>query len=156
MIRKMTDSDKDFVIPLLIEMYEQHRVEAPYLMPLVKDLESHLLLVWSKIADDSDYFHYVYQDNDKVIAYLGLSQLSPYWDFLYPYRKSLILDTLIVNQNHRNKGIAGALIEFSKNLAEELNFETLELYVSPAFPETQEFYQRKGFNDAYHYMSYKK
>ncbi len=156
MIRKMIDSDKDSVVPLLIEMYHQHQKEIPTFMPKGDEtLRDNILKIWNEILDDKEYFHYVYLENNQIIAYLGLSHKSPYWDFLFPYRKGMVLDTLIVDQNHRGKGIAKKLLEFSKKLSEELNYESLELYVIPEFQKTVEMYKKNGFKHICNYMSYK-
>ncbi|MGM9941730.1 MAG: GNAT family N-acetyltransferase [Bulleidia sp.] len=60
-------------------------------------------------------------------------------------RKVLYIDTLCVDENHRRKGIAQAMMDYMKHIAEQKQCTSIELHVNALNHEAVSFYRHFGF-----------
>ncbi|MGL4676310.1 MAG: GNAT family N-acetyltransferase [Brevinema sp.] len=151
MIRLMLPTDQSYITPLLYTMYQEHQKISPFYITKEVSFE-HIQSVWDKIFTHPHYYHFVYEKNNQVIAYMGLSLQKAHTDFIYPEENSLILDNLIVHPSYQRQGIATQLIVFAKSFTADLGIKFLDLYVS--LPYAQKFYHQQGFYSISQLMSY--
>lgn len=154
MIRSMSIEDQPEITPLLVSMYNEHQKQRPFYIPQI-DAYKHIQQVWEKIFDHENYFHFVYEKDNKAIAYMGMSIQYTNIDFIFPGEDLLLLDNLVVHPEYRYQGIATELVNFAKEFAKNSNFDSLDLYVLQEFSTTKEFYQKQNFEYISHYMSCK-
>jgi len=82
------------------------------------------------------YEHIIYciDDNNDVIGFLGVQV----------FNDNIIINQLCVDSNHRNKGIAKSLLEFTEN-----EFKNYNQFLYTHKPELYKFYCNRGFTEIY-------
>ena len=96
------------------------------------------------------YHLYYVKDDKKVVAILGLSYPTElYW------KRYMHIDTLVVAESHRRRGIGHQLINFAKELATQEGVTKMSFETGIARKGAQAFYKANGFEPlAYEYRFY--
>lgn len=81
-----------------------------------------------------EYIIYCIDDNNDVIGFLGLQIFD----------NNITINQLCVDSNHRNKGIATALLEFT-----EKEFQNHNQFLYTHKLELYKFYCNRGFSEVY-------
>ena len=99
------------------------------------------------------YELYVYKDDKgEQVGLMGLSYPEElYWDTY------MHIDTLVVDEKHRRKGIATKLLDYAKGIADKMKVTKLSWETGAHSKEPQAFYAAKGFKEqAFEYRYYPK
>lgn len=78
-----------------------------------------------------------------ILGYIALKVLEKNSYVTYNH-KTLLVDMLVVDKNHHNKGIGQTLMNFAKDKAKELHCTALELTVSPENIAAIKFYEKQN------------
>jgi ribosomal protein S18 acetylase RimI-like enzyme len=81
-----------------------------------------------------EYIVYCIDDNNDVIGFLGIQTFD----------NNITINQLCVDINHRNKGIAKSLLEFT-----EKEFRNYNQFLYMHKPELYKFYCNRGFTEVY-------
>ncbi|MGL4563221.1 MAG: GNAT family N-acetyltransferase [Brevinema sp.] len=153
MIRKMTHDDLPKVLPLIKEIHKLHFEKLPkFIRPYHSDDE--ILKNLDTMFKQDGYFHFVYEMNGEIVAFMDMSINPSHDDLLFYGTETLFLDSLVVDPLYRKHGIAGKMIEYAKKHAKELGFRSLQLFVLTHFEHVHQYYQKLGFQDVSYLMTY--
>ena len=128
-IRRFEINDLDRVFELLNELYEG-KLKYDVFSKIYQD----------KLNDNNSYYVVAVIDN-KIVGVLT-SELEVK---LTRERKQMYIDTIIVDENYRNKGIGKTLMENALNYAKDNNCEIVELTSRIKNENAHRFYEGIGF-----------
>lgn len=137
-IRKIEESDIEDVFKLLNALYERMRYE------------SFSKIYMNKINDENSY-NVVAIEDDKIIGVLILEISTK----LHRAKKAAFIDSLIIDENCRNKGYGKRLLDEAIKYAKEQDCEVIELTSFIANEDGHRFYEKNGFKKhAYKFKQY--
>ncbi len=154
MIRKMLDSDIEYVLPLIKDMYLEHQKNLPDIITKSFD-EEYTTKQLHDILHKEGLFHYVYTVDDRVVAYLELSSKTSTTNLVFPNEKSLYVEFLVVSPDNRRQGIAKNLLKFSKDFATQHEYDSLVLDVVYNMHHLIKIYEDFGFLPVWNFMKLK-
>lgn len=143
MIRKMNLNDYEDVRTLVKQIHELHLSNRP---DIYNDGESFPKEYFEKVLSDANNLNYVYVENKKIVGALNatLQHTNPL-PIIKP-RTYYFIENLVVDKNHRRKGIAKKLFHYLTLKAKENNIDSIELNVWAFNKDAIKFYEYMGMN----------
>lgn len=143
MIREMNLNDYEDVRILVKQIHELHLSNRP---DIYNDGESFPKEYFEKVLSDANNLNYVYIENKKIVGVLNatLQHTNPL-PIIKP-RTYYFIENLVVDKNHRRKGIAKKLFSYFTLKAKENNIDSIELNVWSFNTEAIKFYESMGMN----------
>ena len=143
MIREMNLNDYEDVRTLVKQIHELHLSNRP---DIYNDGESFPKEYFEKVLSDANNLNYVYIENKKIVGVLNatLQHTNPL-PIIKP-RTYYFIENLVVDKNHRRKGIAKKLFSYLTLKAKENNIDSIELNVWSFNTEAIKFYESMGMN----------
>ena len=143
MIREMNLNDYEDVRILVRQIHELHLSNRP---DIYNDGESFPKEYFEKVLSDANNLNYVYVENKKIVGVLNatLQHTNPL-PIIKP-RTYYFIENLVVDKNHRRKGIAKKLFNYLTLKAKENNIDSIELNVWSFNTEAIKFYESMGMN----------
>ena len=143
MIREMNLNDYEDVRILVRQIHELHLSNRP---DIYNDGESFPKEYFEKVLSDANNLNYVYVENKKIVGVLNatLQHTNPL-PIIKP-RTYYFIENLVVDKNHRRKGIAKKLFSYLTLKAKENNIDSIELNVWSFNTEAIKFYESMGMN----------
>jgi ribosomal protein S18 acetylase RimI-like enzyme len=143
MIREMNLNDYEDVKILVRQIHELHLSNRP---DIYNDGESFPKECFEKVLSDVNNLNYVYVENKKIVGVLNatLQHTNPL-PIIKP-RTYYFIENLVVDKNHRRKGIAKKLFNYLTLKAKENNIDSIELNVWSFNTEAIKFYESMGMN----------
>ena len=143
MIREMNLNDYEDVRILVKQIHELHLSNRP---DIYNDGESFPKEYFEKVLSDANNLNYVYVENKKIVGVLNatLQHTNPL-PIIKP-RTYYFIENLVVDKNHRRKGIAKKLFHYLTLKAKENNIDSIELNVWAFNKDAIKFYEYMGMN----------
>ena len=143
MIREMNLNDYEDVRILVKQIHELHLSNRP---DIYNDGESFPKEYFEKVLSDANNLNYVYVENKKIVGVLNatLQHTNPL-PIIKP-RTYYFIENIVVDKNHRRKGIAKKLFHYLTLKAKENNIDSIELNVWSFNTEAIKFYESMGMN----------
>ena len=143
MIREMNLNDYEDVRILVKQIHELHLSNRP---DIYNDGESFPKEYFEKVLNDANNLNYVYIENKKIVGALftTLQHTNPL-PIIKP-RTYYFIENIVVDKNHRRKGIAKKLFNYLTLKAKENNIDSIELNVWAFNTEAIKFYESMGMN----------
>ena len=143
MIREMNLNDYEDVRILVRQIHELHLSNRP---DIYNDGESFPKECFEKVLSDVNNLNYVYVENKKIVGVLNatLQHTNPL-PIIKP-RTYYFIENIVVDKNHRRKGIAKKLFNYLTLKAKENNIDSIELNVWSFNTEAIKFYESMGMN----------
>ena len=143
MIREMNLNDYEDVRILVKQIHELHLSNRP---DIYNDGESFPKEYFEKVLSDANNLNYVYVENKKIVGVLNatLQHTNPL-PIIKP-RTYYFIENLVVDKNHRRKGIAKKLFHYLTLKAKENNIDSIELNVWAFNKDAIKFYESMGMN----------
>lgn len=143
MIREMNLNDYEDVRILVKQIHELHLSNRP---DIYNDGESFPKEYFKKVLNDANNLNYVYVENKKIVGALNASlQHTNPLPIIKP-RTYYFIENIVVDKNHRRKGIAKKLFHYLTLKAKENNIDSIELNVWSFNTEAIKFYESMGMN----------
>lgn len=143
MIREMNLNDYEDVRILVKQIHELHLSNRP---DIYNDGESFPKEYFKKVLNDANNLNYVYVENKKIVGALNASlQHTNPLPIIKP-RTFYFIENIVVDKNHRRKGIAKKLFHYLTLKAKENNIDSIELNVWSFNTEAIKFYESMGMN----------
>lgn len=143
MIREMNLNDYEDVKILVRQIHELHLSNRP---DIYNDGESFPKECFEKVLSDVNNLNYVYVENKKIVGVLNATlQYTNPLPIIKP-RTYYFIENLVVDKNHRRKGIAKKLFNYLTLKAKENNIDSIELNVWSFNTEAIKFYESMGMN----------
>ena len=143
MIREMNLNDYEDVRILVKQIHELHLSNRP---DIYNDGESFPKEYFEKVLSDANNLNYVYVENKKIVGVLNASlQYTNSLPIIKP-RTYYFIENIVVDKNHRRKGIAKKLFSYLTLKAKENNIDSIELNVWSFNTEAIKFYESMGMN----------
>jgi GNAT superfamily N-acetyltransferase len=132
MIRQVTHGDLDRVVALLHQLWRGKRIQY-----------DGLLEVLEKYIEESNYWIYGCEEGGVI---LGIITVSLRWALVYEGKVTIIED-LIVDKDHRGKGIGRQLVRFVEDrMAEDGEVKGVELSSDLSRKAAHEFWEKCGYS----------
>lgn len=143
MIREMNLNDYEDVRILVKQIHELHLSNRP---DIYNDGESFPKEYFEKVLNDANNLNYVYIENKKIVGVLiaAIQHTNPL-PIIKP-RTFYFIENIVVDKNHRRKGIAKKLFSYLTLKAKENNIDSIELNVWSFNTEAIKFYESMGMN----------
>ncbi len=143
MIREMNLNDYEDVRILVRQIHELHLSNRP---DIYNDGESFPKECFEKVLSDVNNLNYVYVENKKIVGVLNatLQHTNPL-PIIKP-RTYYFIENIVVDKNHRRKGIAKKLFHYLTLKAKENNIDSIELNVWAFNKDAIKFYESMGMN----------
>lgn len=121
----------------LLSLYQQlHDNE----MPLLDDKIEHL---WKRMIHNQDHHIIVGLEEDIIISSCVITIILNLTHHQRPYA---LIENVITDGNHRNKGYATKLLAYAKELARKENCYKIMLLTGSKKESTINFYEKAGYN----------
>ena len=143
MIREMNLNDYEAVRILVKQIHELHLSNRP---DIYNDGESFPKEYFEKVLNDANNLNYVYIENKKIVGVLiaAIQHTNPL-PIIKP-RTYYFIENIVVDKNHRRKGIAKKLFNYLTLKAKENNVDSIELNVWSFNTDAIKFYESMGMN----------
>ena len=143
MIREMNLNDYEDVKILVRQIHELHLSNRP---DIYNDGESFPKEYFEKVLSDANNLNYIYVENKKIVGVLiaTIQHTNPL-PIIKP-RTYYFIENIVVDKNHRRKGIAKKLFSYLTLKAKENNIDSIELNVWSFNTEAIKFYESMGMN----------
>ena len=143
MIREMNLNDYEDVRILVRQIHELHLSNRP---DIYNDGESFPKEYFEKVLSDANNLNYVYVKSKKIVGVLNatLQHTNPL-PIIKP-RTYYFIENIVVDKNHRRKGIAKKLFHYLTLKAKENNIDSIELNVWAFNKDAIKFYESMGMN----------
>lgn len=143
MIREMNLNDYEDVRILVKQIHELHLSNRP---DIYNDGESFPKEYFEKVLSDANNLNYVYVENKKIVGALNASLQHTNPLPIIKLRTFYFIENIVVDKNHRRKGIAKKLFHYLTLKAKENNIDSIELNVWSFNTEAIKFYESMGMN----------
>ena len=143
MIREMNLNDYEDVRILVKQIHELHLSNRP---DIYNDGESFPKEYFEKVLNDANNLNYVYVENKKIVGALNASLQHTNPLPIIKLRTFYFIENIVVDKNHRRKGIAKKLFSYLTLKAKENNIDSIELNVWSFNTEAIKFYESMGMN----------
>ena len=139
LIRECKINDLDEIIKLLTQMNEA----------LCEDqelIESNIKEHFVKMEEQKDtYENYVIEEGQEVIGYMSLL----FYRSLYHKKGTAQVNELIIDKEHRNKGLGKELLQYGIKRAQEREMDEIEIGVEKENTKAITFYKNNGIKEEY-------
>ena len=112
------------------------------------ELRDFINVIWNDPTDNI----VVAEDNGFICGFAVINHITKPESPFMKERDFLDIDEFCVNEEHRRKGVATAMIEFIKNFAKENGFHRIELNMWEFNQGALAFYEAAGFETFRRYM----
>ena len=135
------------ILRLLVQVNQVHADGRPDLFKAGGTKYTHKSLE-EKLAKEDEIIFVAMEDNE-VVGYI-FCVFEKTEDTVNTYgKKTLYIDDLCVDQNHRRKGIGQSLYAHTKNFAKYNGFDRVTLHVWECNPKARMFYESLGMKPMY-------
>lgn len=124
-------------LPQLLELYTQLHGNV---MPTFDDA---LASLWNDILADKNHHIVIGLVEGQIVSSCVVLIVSNLTHHQRPYA---LIENVITNQAHRNKGYASQVLAFAKSIAEVENCYKIMLMTGSKKESTYRFYERAGYN----------
>jgi N-acetylglutamate synthase-like GNAT family acetyltransferase len=132
-IRQAQNAD----LPALLELYTQFKgTPLPAVDNRIKD-------IWEQILADKNH-HVIVGLGDGKIVSTCVILIVP--NLTHDQRPYALIENVITDEAHREKGYASAVLEYAKDIAQTQNCYKIMLMTGSKQDSTLAFYERAGFN----------
>lgn len=143
MIRTMKEEDYESVKALLDKLHELHLENRPDIFiegePFPKDR-------FERIMEDENRLGTVYEKDGKIIGVVIVSLVIHEADEISSERKTLLIESIYIEEEYRRQGIGRELYEYILNVAKQMDVKALELNVWGFNENAIKFYEAVGMN----------
>ena len=142
-IRIAEDKDLERIKKLLLQVNNVHAQGRSDIF--IKDRMKYTDKEILEQLHDSTKIVFVYTDDDDAVIGYAFCQIKEYKNInnIYPH-KSLYIDDLCVDEEHRRQNIGKSLLKHVEDYAKNNNYYSLELNVWECNPSAKAFYERMG------------
>lgn len=143
MIRKIEKRDYEKIIKLVYQVHELHYKNRPDIYndknPLSKE-------DFENIINDESTLNFLYEEAGKVLGIIMTTKKQSKSIPIIKERNTYFIEDIVVDNNHRRKGIGKALYEYLVNIAKSNNIDSIELNVWSFNTNAIKFYESLGMS----------
>lgn len=143
MIRKIEKRDYEKIIKLVYQVHELHCKNRPDIYndenPLPKE-------DFENIINDKSTLNFLYEEDENVLGILMATKKQSNSIRIIKERNIYFIEDIVVDNNHRRKGIGKTLYEYLVNLAKSNNIDSIELNVWSFNTDAIKFYESLGMS----------
>lgn len=132
-IREVEKQDLNGLLSLYTQLYDNT-------MP---DMKEDLQNLWKRILGDKDHHILIGTLNGEIISSCVLIIIPNLTHNQQPYA---LIENVITDESHRNKGFATQLLDYAKEMAKKSNCYKLMLMTGSKKESTLCFYEKAGYN----------
>jgi GNAT superfamily N-acetyltransferase len=129
LIRRITEDDKEEIMPLLQQLWP----DAPLDLNKTKE-------VLNRYLKDDNYKMFCFEEKQII----GLITISKRYAFYYGGRVAIIED-LVVDELNRGKGIGGELVEFTEKEIKAQGISAIEVASDIHRNQAHQFWEKQGY-----------
>ncbi len=133
MIREINESDFDSLMKLYMQLHDN-----PF-----PEKNERVLSVWNDIINDKNH-HIIVAEEAGTIVSSCVCVIIP--NLTRGQRPYAFIENVITDQNHRNKGLATACLNYAKEIAISNNCYKMMLLTGSKSDSTLNFYEKAGYN----------
>jgi GNAT superfamily N-acetyltransferase len=133
---KIRKADKNDLTGILRLYSQMHNIEVPEISDEIKK-------VWKRILDYRDQHVIVGIKDGTVIATCVIIIVPNLTHELRPYA---LIENVVTDENHRNKGFASQILDYAKEIAVRENCYKIMLLTSSKEDSVLRFYEKAGYN----------
>ena len=133
---KIRKADKNDLTGILRLYSQMHNIEVPEISDEIKK-------VWKRILDYRDQHVIVGIKDGAVIATCVIIIVPNLTHELRPYA---LIENVVTDENHRNKGFASQILDYAKEIAVRENCYKIMLLTSSKEDGVLRFYEKAGYN----------
>lgn len=142
-IRKTELNDFSSVKKLEGQVLDMHYINRPDIYNKINSIDEKF---FSNMLNDENARCFVYLIDGEVVGSL-MSRLKPPINLkLFKDRKVLYIESIVVDEKYRGKGIATKLFEKIEDVAQKEKIDSIELEVFSFNKEAIKFYEKLGFS----------
>ncbi len=134
-----------------MEIREINELDRIGLLTLYQQLPNNEMPIWNEGLEDlwksiiSDYNHHIIVGTvDQVIVSSCVLVIIP--NLTHNQRPYALIENVITDEKHRNKGYATHVLNFAKEIALNMNCYKIMLMTGSKKETTLNFYERAGYN----------
>lgn len=151
MIRKARKEDYCRVKELLIQVHKLHVDKRP---DIYFDCNPISEEYFNNILNKEDVIVAVYEEHNEIVGLLEARIKNNFSILIEKPRISMLIETMVVDLKHRNKGIGKKLFTYIFKIAKEKNLNNLELGVWSFNDDAINFYEKMGMKPKIIKMEY--
>ena len=133
MIREITEHDLDGLLQLYTQLHDNP----------IPEMSEDILGIWNGILKDNNHHIIVAEEDGKIVASC-VCVIIP--NLTHGQRPYALVENVITDVLHRNKGLATQCLEYAKELAVNKNCYKLMLLTGSKKESTLGFYEKAGYN----------
>lgn len=133
MIREITENDLDGLLKLYTQLHGN-------LLPEKSDTLNQL---WIEILSDRNHHIIVYEEKGEIVSSC-VCVIVP--NLTHGQRPYALIENVITDERHRNKGYATACLDFAKEIAKKESCYKIMLMTGSKEESTLNFYKKAGYN----------
>ena len=133
MIREITEKDFDGLLSLYTQLHDN---------PL-PDKDGRVISIWNSIINDGNH-HIIVADENGVLVSSCVCVIIP--NLTHGQRPYALIENVVTDRKHRNKGYATACLNFAREIARRENCYKIMLLTGSKSEDTLRFYERAGYN----------
>jgi GNAT superfamily N-acetyltransferase len=138
-IRVCGRGDLPVVIELMRQLSENAAAASDFDLALVQNIDEDMARC------PAVYLNYVAEDEGAVVGFLSLI----FYKTFFHRGGTALINELVVDRAHRDRGIGGALIEAAVREARARGMDEIEVGTERENAAAQRFYHRHGFDEEY-------
>jgi ribosomal protein S18 acetylase RimI-like enzyme len=143
-IREARLSDVDALSALLTEVHALHVAALPHIFaPIETDAQTDAL-VHNHLTEEACQA-FVAEDSNTLVGYCWIRRYDAPPLHLFVPRRYAEIDTLVVAETHRHRGIGGALVERAHEWAAAQGVDEVRIVVYEFNQEALRFYEKLGY-----------
>jgi ribosomal protein S18 acetylase RimI-like enzyme len=144
-IREANQKDYKELDGIFAEGDEYHRKALPGIFQSAEGA-ARLEEFFSKIIKDEDQTLFVAEDENKIIGFVYVRIFDSPKIPIFVQRRYAEIDSLVVNNEYRRKGVGRALMEKAEVWIKDKGVGEIGLHVYEFNKEAIEFYEKLGYN----------
>lgn len=133
MIREAKYDDLQQILELYLHLHERKTPED----------NEHLKSVWDKIINDENYHLIVDEEDGKIVSSVTCVIIPNLTRNVRPYA---FIENVVTDKAYRSRGLAGACLNYAKQIAKENNCYKMMLLTGSKKRSTHRFYRHAGYN----------
>ena len=133
MIREININDFEGLMRLYTQLHNNEMPES----------NEEILKLWKRIIEDRNHHIIVCEENGKIVSSC-VCVIIP--NLTHQQRSYALIENVVTDKNHRNKGYATACLDFAKQIAIGENCYKMMLLTGSKEDSTLRFYERAGYN----------
>ncbi len=109
----------------------------------IPEVDANLLTLWGEILSDKNHHIIIGKINNKIISSCVLIIIP---NLTHGQRPYALIENVITDEEHRNKGCATKILNFARSIAKEQNCYKIMLLTGSKKETTLDFYRKAGYN----------